>query len=265
MASTPDIALGELPELYQDLERQHLVPLWEIAPRLLPREPQPQATPHLWRWADIAPLAPRRLCSTTSGNAPRKRCGSWPPLVPALSTMWHWSISIRILAGRCCRLWRVGSSSFGQACTPRRIGRRIAPSITFSRERVIQSLTASALPGKPATSSSCHCGLGMSMRMIPMRMPSCFRCKILPSSTPSACIANRPLKLTTAIKPSSGYFVRRSPPCSSLTPATHVADSTPLQFPRALHLPLAQYSSRPSNPQDGRADPSLSPRHACCE
>ena len=41
MAGIPDITLDELPELYQDLERQHLVPLWKIAPRLLPREPQP--------------------------------------------------------------------------------------------------------------------------------------------------------------------------------------------------------------------------------
>jgi hypothetical protein len=43
MAGTPDITLDELSELYHDLERQPLMPLWEIAPRLLPREPQPQA------------------------------------------------------------------------------------------------------------------------------------------------------------------------------------------------------------------------------
>jgi hypothetical protein len=41
MAGTPDITLDELPELYQDLESQHLVLLWEIFPRLLPHEPQP--------------------------------------------------------------------------------------------------------------------------------------------------------------------------------------------------------------------------------
>jgi hypothetical protein len=28
-AGTPEIALDKLSELYQDLERQHLVPLWE--------------------------------------------------------------------------------------------------------------------------------------------------------------------------------------------------------------------------------------------
>ncbi len=59
MAGMPGITLDELPELYQDLERQHLVPLWEIAPQLLPREPQLQAIPYLWRWVDIAPLAHR--------------------------------------------------------------------------------------------------------------------------------------------------------------------------------------------------------------
>jgi gentisate 1,2-dioxygenase len=59
MAGTPKVTLDEIPELYQDLERQYLVSLWEIAPQLLPREPQPQAVPYLWRWADIAPLAHR--------------------------------------------------------------------------------------------------------------------------------------------------------------------------------------------------------------
>jgi gentisate 1,2-dioxygenase len=52
MASTPESITDELPGLYQDLERLHLVPLWEIAPRLLPREPQPQAIPYLWRFAE---------------------------------------------------------------------------------------------------------------------------------------------------------------------------------------------------------------------
>jgi gentisate 1,2-dioxygenase len=41
MASVPDSTLNGLPELYQDLERQHLMPLWEIAPRLLPHNSQP--------------------------------------------------------------------------------------------------------------------------------------------------------------------------------------------------------------------------------
>jgi gentisate 1,2-dioxygenase len=73
MAGTPEITLDELPELYQDLERQHLVPLWEIAPRLLPREPQPQAVPYLWHWSEIAPLAHRsaRLVSIERGGERR--------------------------------------------------------------------------------------------------------------------------------------------------------------------------------------------------
>jgi hypothetical protein len=40
MAGTPDIPLDGLPELCRDLERQHLVPHRDIAPRLPPREPQ---------------------------------------------------------------------------------------------------------------------------------------------------------------------------------------------------------------------------------
>jgi hypothetical protein len=39
MASIPEAITDESPGLYQDLERLHLVPLWEIAPRLLPGEP----------------------------------------------------------------------------------------------------------------------------------------------------------------------------------------------------------------------------------
>jgi hypothetical protein len=40
IASAPEAITEELPELYQDFERLHPVPLREIAPRLLPREPQ---------------------------------------------------------------------------------------------------------------------------------------------------------------------------------------------------------------------------------
>src|SRR5262245_29240666 len=49
------------------------------------------------------PAGPSSPLLNTSANAPRKRYGSWPPLVRALSIMSHWSISIRIPAGRCCR------------------------------------------------------------------------------------------------------------------------------------------------------------------
>jgi gentisate 1,2-dioxygenase len=59
MAGTPETIVDELPELYHELERLHMVPLWEIAPRLLPREPQPLVIPYLWRWSEIAPLAHR--------------------------------------------------------------------------------------------------------------------------------------------------------------------------------------------------------------
>jgi gentisate 1,2-dioxygenase len=47
MASTPEAITDELPGLYEELERLHLVPLWEIALRLLLREPQLQAVTYL--------------------------------------------------------------------------------------------------------------------------------------------------------------------------------------------------------------------------
>jgi hypothetical protein len=94
--------------------------------------------------------------------------------------------------------------------------------------RVIRSLTASASLGSPATSSSYHRGLGMSMRMIPMRTPCCSRGKILPSCKPSDSIASRRTKPTTAISRLHENFPRRSPPGSSLMPTTHVADHVPL-------------------------------------
>jgi hypothetical protein len=48
MAGTAETIMDELPELHHELERLHLVPLGEIAPRLLPREPQPHSIPYLW-------------------------------------------------------------------------------------------------------------------------------------------------------------------------------------------------------------------------
>jgi gentisate 1,2-dioxygenase len=93
MASTPEAITDELTGLYQDLERLHMVPLWKIAPRLLPREPQPQAIPYLWRWPEIASLAHRaaRLVPIERGGERRVIAfmnpglgGKWA----ATSTLW---------------------------------------------------------------------------------------------------------------------------------------------------------------------------------
>lgn len=57
MAGAAKATVDELPVLYRELERLHLVPLWEIASELLPREPMPKVIPYLWHWSDLAPLA----------------------------------------------------------------------------------------------------------------------------------------------------------------------------------------------------------------
>ncbi|MDR3470692.1 MAG: cupin domain-containing protein [Devosia sp.] len=53
---------GETPELrqlYADFERTHILPLWTQLGDLMPRHPRPKAVPHVWRWAELYPLARR--------------------------------------------------------------------------------------------------------------------------------------------------------------------------------------------------------------
>ena len=47
----------ELRALYEGFKAQHLNPLWTQIGGLMPRHPQPRAVPHVWRWADLYPLA----------------------------------------------------------------------------------------------------------------------------------------------------------------------------------------------------------------
>lgn len=46
-----------LRELYAGFERQHIKPLWTQIGNLMPKHPHPQAVPHIWKWADLLPLA----------------------------------------------------------------------------------------------------------------------------------------------------------------------------------------------------------------
>jgi gentisate 1,2-dioxygenase len=48
-----------LKKLYQDFDRNHLLPLWTQREGLMPLAPEPAAVPHLWRWSDLYPLAER--------------------------------------------------------------------------------------------------------------------------------------------------------------------------------------------------------------
>ncbi|ASP21080.1 gentisate 1,2-dioxygenase [Antarctobacter heliothermus] len=47
----------ELRALYQGFKENHLNPLWTQTGDLMPMHPKPQAVPHVWRWADLLPLA----------------------------------------------------------------------------------------------------------------------------------------------------------------------------------------------------------------
>ena len=47
----------ELRALYDGFAAQSLMPLWTQRGDLMPEHPMPKAVPHVWKWADILPLA----------------------------------------------------------------------------------------------------------------------------------------------------------------------------------------------------------------
>lgn len=47
----------ELRQLYADFKAQHLNPLWTQLGDLMPRHPKPKAVAHVWKWAELYPLA----------------------------------------------------------------------------------------------------------------------------------------------------------------------------------------------------------------
>lgn len=47
----------ELRALYDGFRAHHLNPLWTQTGDLMPRHPKPQAVAHVWKWADLYPLA----------------------------------------------------------------------------------------------------------------------------------------------------------------------------------------------------------------
>jgi gentisate 1,2-dioxygenase len=47
----------ELRSLYKGFEEHNLLPLWTQLGDLMPMAPKPKAVPHVWRWADLLPLA----------------------------------------------------------------------------------------------------------------------------------------------------------------------------------------------------------------
>ena len=83
----------EFTEFYTDLDRKHLIPLWNITANLLPREPKTKILPFLWRWKDLYPLAMRagELVPIERGGE-RRVLGLVNPGLPgkwsATSTLW---------------------------------------------------------------------------------------------------------------------------------------------------------------------------------
>lgn len=50
---------AELSRLYADLAAADLMPLWTQRAGLMPRQPEPDAVPAVWRWSNLLPLAAR--------------------------------------------------------------------------------------------------------------------------------------------------------------------------------------------------------------
>lgn len=82
-----------LDDLYADFAKAGLIPLWTQRGDLMPMSPQPQAVPHLWRWADLLPIAERsgQLVPVGRGGERRAMALSNPglPGLPyATPTLW---------------------------------------------------------------------------------------------------------------------------------------------------------------------------------
>jgi gentisate 1,2-dioxygenase len=63
----------ELEELYRGFEKELLVPLWTEIGDLMPPHPRSKAQPHLWRWADLLPLAERAGALVPVGRGGERR------------------------------------------------------------------------------------------------------------------------------------------------------------------------------------------------
>lgn len=62
-----------LRELYAGFEAQSLKPLWTQLGDLMPVHPRPKAVPHVWKWAEILPLAERSGALVPVGRGGERR------------------------------------------------------------------------------------------------------------------------------------------------------------------------------------------------
>lgn len=85
----PDVALQQL---YDDFAAEGLMPLWTVRGDLMPLTPRPSAVPHVWRWAEVYPLAERAGALVPVGRGGERRaiayanpgCGGEPYATPTL-------------------------------------------------------------------------------------------------------------------------------------------------------------------------------------
>jgi gentisate 1,2-dioxygenase len=93
---------AKLADLYRDFEAAGMTPLWRTREGLMPPHPQPRAIPHLWRWAELYPLAARSADLVPVGRGGERRAiGLGNPGLPgdpyATPTLWA---AIQYLAPR---------------------------------------------------------------------------------------------------------------------------------------------------------------------
>jgi gentisate 1,2-dioxygenase len=93
---------AKLATLYRDYDAVGMTPLWRTREGLMPFSPHPRAVPHLWRWADLYPLAARSADLVPVGRGGERRAiGLGNPGLPgdpyATPTLWA---AIQYLAPR---------------------------------------------------------------------------------------------------------------------------------------------------------------------
>jgi gentisate 1,2-dioxygenase len=93
---------AKLAELYRDFDGVGMTPLWRTREGLMPAHPAPRAVPHLWRWAELYPLAARSAELVPVGRGGERRAiGLGNPGLPgdpyATPTLWA---AIQYLAPR---------------------------------------------------------------------------------------------------------------------------------------------------------------------
>lgn len=64
---------ARLAELYRDFDAVGMTPLWTTRAGLMPPVPSPRAVPHLWRWAQLYPLAARSAELVPVGRGGERR------------------------------------------------------------------------------------------------------------------------------------------------------------------------------------------------